>query len=132
MVKEKRIKLHPWQKQITKEEYLKELETGTFGIGYFAPTQSYYKVDMENAEYKKHLEVKQLKKKQRHEKQSEMKSALRAKIKELNDVIKILKVENKSAKKRLTKSVDIAKEAAKIEVQEARIAEKKRKLGLVV
>ena len=53
MAKEPRTELHPWQDEITEEEYLKGLKDGDFYVGYFAPTKQFYRTDIENAEYKK-------------------------------------------------------------------------------
>lgn len=64
--KEKRTTLQLWQKPISKEEYIKAVEQGLFGYGYFKQTNQYYVSDMKHPEYLKHiakkLEVKKAKK----------------------------------------------------------------------
>lgn len=46
MAKEKRTALHPWQKPISKEEYIKRVEAGEMGQGFFKTTGQYYVTDM--------------------------------------------------------------------------------------
>tara|TARA_Y100000034_G_C6901817_1_gene417278 strand:+ start:885 stop:1277 length:393 start_codon:yes stop_codon:yes gene_type:complete len=130
MTKEKRTKLHPWQKVISKEDYLKKVEEGVFGVGFFSPTKQYYEVEVDNDDYKKHLEARKAKKTEKKAKQNEVKNGLRETIKTMKGEIKVLKKENKTLQGKVANSAKTAQTIAKIEAQEAKIAEKKKKLGL--
>jgi hypothetical protein len=68
MVKEKRTKLHVWQKPISEEEYMKKIKADSKVVGYFATTKQFYETDMSNPEYIKHRAEKEAKKKLKREK----------------------------------------------------------------
>jgi hypothetical protein len=54
MAKEKRTKLQPWQKEITKEEFVKEVTDGNpKNVGHSANLNKYYKTDFTNPAYLK-------------------------------------------------------------------------------
>ena len=128
--REKRTKLHPWQKVITQEEYVKKVQEGVFGVGYFKPTSEYYEVDQDNAEYAKHLEAKKQVKKDKKAKQAEIKTGLRKQIKDLKDEVKTLKRDLKKQTAKAGNTAKLAKEAAKIQAAEDRLAARKKKAGL--
>jgi hypothetical protein len=58
--------LKPWQKEISKDEYVKQLTAGnTRGVGFSATLNKHYKVDFENPAYQKYRAERVAKKKAR-------------------------------------------------------------------
>jgi len=88
-----RTALHPWQKVISKEDFVKKTEEGVWGVGFFKPTGEYYEVDYDSPDYKKHLEVKMARKKARFAKTAKMRNSRIVKIKELRAEVRKTKKE---------------------------------------
>jgi hypothetical protein len=76
MAKEKATVLKPWQKEIKKEEYEKELLTGSRGVGQNKNLGKYYRIDPANPAYAKYRAEKVAKKKARLDKRLARASAI--------------------------------------------------------
>ena len=126
--KQKRTNLHNWQKPISKEEYIKKVETGSRVVGFFAPTNQYYETDITHPLWKEKQDAKAEKKQARKQKVTERINKYRDVIKDLKTTIKekereIKKLSSRTAEKK-------AEAIAKVATAEARLEERKKKLGI--